>query len=999
MRLWRPVSSCAAIGIFVSALPAFGPTADDRASPPPAAVPNDAAGVARSFEDDVRPLLETYCLRCHNVDEMKSGIRVDVLDGTLADRQLFLLKDVREQLAGESMPPADELQPTVEERQRLVDWIDAALATARSQDQEHNGAVRRLTNAQYRNTLRDLLGFDEEVTGILPADGVARSGFVNNGEDAHLSPLQVEAYFEIADRALSLCMVDESRPPVIQNFRVDLGRDINPDPCPDALVLGALSHLLQNDELVVTELTPDKPFAFEPFRMQTHYRFIEGYQGNDTVREWREFDSIYHSVFACMRGAEGYPKGDAYATVPEGLLLRPAIPSNEIFNVDSTYGPKANFKISLRELPRQGRFRVTITAARYDDGLLLDPGAEGRAADAADAIVIAGADASGSTVAVTAGVYQVDLTAASDSANSVPHVALTLGDREFSGALVQPAFLVVRLPEGPLRVTAAADGDAAVARIQLTPLGAEDPVRIRFEQFERRSPRLGVHLGFRRDCGSTLNPVGPPQEVTFAQFAEYVFEGAINNFPSPDVEEDNVNYLAGVREIGVRSEYTDGRDMPRLLIRSVEFEGPLHETWPPESHRRIFLQKEGDVAPAEYAREVIASFAARAFRRPVQEGELEPVLAVWASSFAERGDLQESVKDALTVILTSPQFLFLIEESDSPEPEPLDAYELASKLSYFLWNTAPDDQLLRLADAGELSAELDDQITRMIADPRFAQFLDEFGTRWLSLDRFDVLAVDSDRFPALNREAKTHLREEPLQYLKYLLQQNRPLRELVQSDYILADEVVAAYYGLGDRTESGFEFVPVRHGDPHLGGVLSQAAVLAGLSDGRESHPVKRGAWLARKIIAEPPDDPPPNVPALPEGDAGRLTLREKLERHRDQPGCAECHRGIDPWGLPLEQFDAAGRFRSERVDTRSMLPDGTEVEDASALRQYLADDRIDQVAFSFLEHLSMYLLGRDLKYNEIEFLRENGVQLRDDGYRTQDLLRWLIHSELFQTK
>ncbi len=997
MRLWRPVMCCAAIGIFVSALPAFGPTAEDRGDSPPVAVPNDAAGVARSFEDDVRLLLETYCFRCHNVDEMKSGIRVDVLDGTLADRQLFLLKDVREQLAGESMPPADEPQPTAEERQRLVDWIDAALTTARSQDQEHNGAVRRLTNAQYRNTLRDLLGLDEEVTGILPADGVARSGFVNNGEDAHLSPLQVEAYFEIADRALSLCMVDELQPPVIQNFQVDLGRDINPDPCPDALVLGALSHLLQNDELVVTELTPDKPFAFEPFRMQTHYRFIEGYQGNDTVREWREFDSIYHSVFACMRGAEGYPKGDAYGTVPEGLLLRPAIPSNEIFSVDSTYGPKANFKISLRELPRQGRFRVTVTAARYDDGLLLDPGAEGRAADAADAIVIAGADASGSTVAVTAGVYQVDLTAASESANSVPQVALTLGEREFSGALVQPAFLVVRLPEGPLRVTAAADGDAAVARVQLTPLGAEDPVRIRFEQFERRSPRLGVHLGFRRDCGSTLNPVGPPQEVMSAEFAEYVFEGAINNFPSPDVEEDNVNYLAGVREIGVRSEYTDGRDMPRLLVRSVEFEGPLHETWPPESHRRIFVESQGDVAPAEYAHEVIASFAARAFRRPVREGELEPVLAVWASSFAERGDLQESVKDALTVILTSPQFLFLIEESDSPEP--LDAYELASKLSYFLWNTAPDDQLLRLADAGELSTELDEQISRMIADPRFAQFLDEFGTRWLSLDRFDVLAVDSGRFPALNREAKTHLREEPLQYLRYLLQQNRPLRELVQSDYILADEVVAAYYGLGDRTESGFEFVPVRHGDPHLGGVLSQAAVLAGLSDGRESHPVKRGAWLARKIIAEPPDDPPPNVPALPEGDAGRLTLREKLERHRDQPGCAECHRGIDPWGLPLEQFDAAGRFRSELVDARSTLPDGTEVEDAAALRQYLADDRIDQVAFSFLEHLSMYLLGRDLKYNEIEFLRENGVQLRDDSYRTQDLLRWLIHSELFQTK
>src|SRR5262249_44455976 len=164
----------------------------------------------------------------------------------------------------------------------------------------------------------------------------------------------------------------------------------------------------------------------------------------------------------------------------------------------------------------------------------------------------------------------------------------------------------------------------------------------------------------------------------------------------------------------------------------------------------------------------------------------------------------------------------------------------------------------------------------------------------------------------------------------------------------MADEVVASYYNLADRTESGFQFVRIRHENENLGGLLTQAGILAGLSDGRESNPVKRGAWFARKIIAEPPDDPPPNVPKLPEDDGAQLTLRQKLERHRNQEGCAKCHSGIDPWGLPFEQYDAGGLFKTDpAVEARSKLPDGTEVENLAGLKSYLTRDRIDQVAFS----------------------------------------------------
>ncbi|HIE99070.1 MAG TPA: DUF1592 domain-containing protein [Planctomycetes bacterium] len=566
--------------------------------------------------------------------------------------------------------------------------------------------------------------------------------------------------------------------------------------------------------------------------------------------------------------------------------------------------------------------------------------------------------------------------------------------------LHSPAFLAVRLPTGRLQFSAHYEGATAPDRIVLTRLSDSDVTARRFKTFETRVPRLNVYMGLRRDCGSTLAPVGIPQVVSSSKLADVIFEGAIDDFPSPDVEKDNVNYLAGVREIGVRSEYTDGRDMPRMLVRSVEFEGPFYESWPPVTHRNIFIGSENTHDAAVYAREIIRSFASRAFRRPVTPTEENSIVAVWQESFSSHGDFQQSIKDALLVVLTSPQFLFLIEHSHGPEAEDLDSFELASKLSYFLWNTAPDQRLRQLATAGAVHQSLDSELERMIGDPRSQQFVRQFTAQWLGLDKLDVVEVDLKRFTKLTRDTKNELRREPVQFLQYLIDKNLPTRNLVESDFIVANEVVAGYYGLSDRTENGFEFLPIRHQASHLGGLLSQAGILAGLSDGRESNPVKRGAWLARKIIAEPPDDPPPNVPTLPEDDTSQLTLRERLERHRNQKGCVKCHEGIDPWGVPFESYDAGGLFRNDPgVDTRSTLPDETEVRDLNDLKSYLAHERIDQVAFSFLKHLSCYALGRSLTYNEIVFLKQQSIELKPGDYRMRDMIQFVVNSDLFLKK
>ena len=268
-----------------------------------------------------------------------------------------------------------------------------------------------------------------------------------------------------------------------------------------------------------------------------------------------------------------------------------------------------------------------MTAAKYDDGLLLDRGTAVQPDGVENQVVCNDPKTATSVTLPQAGIYQIDVhTAAIDKP---AEFTLKLGERQFISTLTQPAFLVARLPAGALAFKAEGTGWTYLDRVVFTPLPAEHEVSRKFAAFEKRSPRVGVHLGLRRDCGSTLNPVGPPQTVANTNLERFVFEGAIRNFPSPDVEADNVNYLAGIREIGVRSEYTDGRDIPRLLVRSVEFEGPLYDAWPPASHRNL-LDSDRKDNPQDYAREILRAFATRAFRRPVTETEESALMGVFS---------------------------------------------------------------------------------------------------------------------------------------------------------------------------------------------------------------------------------------------------------------------------------------------------------------------------------------------------------------------------------
>ena len=249
------------------------------------------------FMSHVAPLLQKHCVSCHNVDQITSGVRVDQFtDASVANEERFLRlwQNIAHQLQTRAMPPKEEPQPSESERTATVQWIEQLVQVARSRPTPKNGMTRRLTIAQYRNTLRDLLGLDEDLTESLPPDAVSREGFINNKETLQLSPLLLDAYFQIAGQALDRTLVDLDSPPLVQRFSLELGRQINDHPCPDKLILGANNHLLQNEDFVVRELAPSNPL-FRALSMPTKFRFIEGYAGNDTVRGWRDYDSLYHA--------------------------------------------------------------------------------------------------------------------------------------------------------------------------------------------------------------------------------------------------------------------------------------------------------------------------------------------------------------------------------------------------------------------------------------------------------------------------------------------------------------------------------------------------------------------------------------------------------------------------------------------------------------------------------------------------------------------------------
>lgn len=361
----------------------------------------------------------------------------------------------------------------------------------------------------------------------------------------------------------------------------------------------------------------------------------------------------------------------------------------------------------------------------------------------------------------------------------------------------------------------------------------------------------------------------------------------------------------------------DGNPVPfGLHISNIEVEGPYNPEWPPAWHKRVFPEQAKDEPEEAYAKRVLVTFMKRAFRRPVGEKEVGRMLEIYQKQRATGLALKQALRMPLASILSSPSFLYYGARPDSATPG-LEAWELAGRLSYFLWRTMPDDRLLKLAQSGELmkSATITSEIQRMLKDPKAETLVEHFTSQWLGLDKLSKLKVDETLYPSYDLALREAMVGEGAAFFREILHNDLSLYQFIQSDFLMLNERIAKHYGIDGVTGSNFRKVPIPADNPR-GGVMTQAGVLTATANGLRTLPITRGTFVLEQILADPPKPPPPDVPAIDNVKLAKpvATLRERLEQHRNDPSCINCHRKIDPPGFALESFDAIGTWRSHEL-------------------------------------------------------------------------------------
>lgn len=429
---------------------------------------------------------------------------------------------------------------------------------------------------------------------------------------------------------------------------------------------------------------------------------------------------------------------------------------------------------------------------------------------------------------------------------------------------------------------------------------------------------------------------------------------------------------------------------------------------PTELQTRLFGPAPAPGADARTAaRKVARSLARKAYRRPPSEEELDVLLEVFELGRQNDLDYQGSVRLMLKAVLVSPQFLF-ITPSEEVEPDveivALDDHQLASRLSYLLWATMPDDELMALADAGRLHEQpvLKDQVSRLLLDPRSRSLFDGFGAQWLGLGDLQQKTFDSAKFPQMTGEMRSSMYDEVRLLFESIVRENRSVANFIEADYTYLNENLAAIYGL-DGEITGPDMRRVQLEDGNRGGILGMPGVLAATSFPNRTSAVKRGVWVLEQVLGEQVPSAPPNVPALEVQDAqtvAMLTLRERTELHRTDPVCANCHKILDPIGFGLENFDAIGRWRDqddngEAIDASGELPGGKRFSTPAQLKSIVAE-RVDDFSRNLAERLLAYALCRRLEgYDEI-VVDELMQDVSRDGYRMQTLISAVVTSYPF---
>ncbi|MCU1260389.1 MAG: hypothetical protein JWO80_3274 [Bryobacterales bacterium] len=452
-------------------------------------------------------------------------------------------------------------------------------------------------------------------------------------------------------------------------------------------------------------------------------------------------------------------------------------------------------------------------------------------------------------------------------------------------------------------------------------------------------------------------------------------------------------------------------DVGAPRITSLAIAGPYAIQGPGDSpsRQRVFVCKPSSAKEEDTcARNILSTLARRAYRRPVADADLKPLLAFYQAGRHE-GSFDTGIEMAVRAILVSPNFLFRVER-DPAGALPgsvycVNDYELASRLSFFLWSSIPDDELLHLADQGKLSdpAVLSAQVGRMLDDRRSDAFVGNFAGQWLFLRNLAQVRPDQDAFPKFDANLRQAFQRETEMFFDAVLRENRPVTDLLSADFTFLNQRLADHYGIANVYGSQFRRVSIT--DPNRGGLLGQGSILTVTSYPNRTSVVQRGKWVLENLLGTPPPPPPPDIPALEAhaADGKLLTMRQQMEQHRANPTCASCHSRMDPIGFSLENFDGVGAFRTKdagsAIDTTGKMPDGKMFQGPAGLKNLLLTAHRDEFLSTFTEKLMTYALGRGVEYYDQPAMRAIIRDAAKQNTTIPAIINGIVKSPQFQMR
>jgi hypothetical protein len=941
--------------------------------------------VEAEFHDKVSPLLKNYCYSCHGDGQKTGGLALDTYTSAAsvtADAKTWdkLYRYVRTH----QMPPSTEDQPTDEERKEIYGWVDARLCDYYTRHADPGRiTIHRLNKSEYNNSIRDLVGLDVHPADEFPMDD-SGYGFDNIADVLSLPPMLMEKYLASAGKVLDQAIATE---PVVCR--------VNRTPASLAEVAyysfgdrGDGWVRLNSGNNGYAAVDVDVPAAGEYIMRIQAFSRIDGNPGINGG-----------SVGVGIQG-----KGPMTASLQvDGTVVK------NVAVVEDESHPQV-YEMRVAAGPGKRRFQVVIYHYRGGDNEDIISNARiGR--DQPGPIFIKYIEIEGPLPHACDLYMPAKLTSTGVGEN------LPDGSRKLSGEgeIAVPVELA-RDGNITLRVTATATRSGKeAAQLELRADGKA------VQTFDVLAPATRVPLP---STGGRGGPGGRGGGGGGGEMSRLTPE---QRAAIPQMYEITAKLPAGTHQLSAAfvNPFSDAKNAdPNLRERAIIVSGvqvvkenetpakaampaPLRELFP---KRGVDAENQGafpdarSAAAQAAARGIIGDFAYRAWRRPAPATQFDGLMRVYGAGIDQGATFYGGVKLAMEAVLVSPRFLFrgaYDAGRDSGAPiQSVDEYTLAERLSYFLWSSTPDDELLDLASRGELRQNMTGQVRRMLASPKSAALVENFAGQWLQfrgLETFEPAKSFTKFDPALQAAIK----KEPELFFNYVMRQDRSIVDFLNADYTFANQRLADFYGLPGVNGDDFQQVSLV-GTPRRG-ILTEAGILLLTSNPTRTSPVKRGKWVLENVLGAPPPPPPPNVPPL--DDAHRQltgTLRQQMEQHRANPLCASCHAIMDPIGFGLENFDAIGDYRTldakqQMIDSSGTLITGESFDGAVDLSKVLSTSRREDFEYCFSEKLLTYALGRGVEYYDRAALDGIVGRLQAGDDRFSRLVEAIVESTPFQ--